>query len=411
MSDILIEAQNVSKKYCRSLRRSLWYGVNDIGAEIFARNRPSQSTLRPEEFWAVNDVSFELRRGECLGLIGANGAGKSTLLKMLNGLIKPDQGRITMRGRVGALIELGAGFHPVLSGRENIYINAAILGMGKREVDKRLDQIIDFADIGPAIDSPVQTYSSGMRVRLGFAIAAHLEPDILLIDEVLAVGDAMFRSKCYQHIDKLLDQGTAIILVSHSANNIQCLCNIALLLSNGNIVYLGDPAQCLGHYISLQTPATANAPNGHSNNCRLTIADSRVSAARLLLNPPANEWVYMSPSSITIECDLNADIIGSALVALFRSVDGTLASSLTLNSRLSGVHCDLHTGHNSLTATIPSTLLPPGPYSTKISLTAGAFHPICYSDDMLIHVSVSESLLAEAPDLNCVYCVSHVQEA
>jgi len=196
MSETLIRVENVSKKFCRSLKKSLWYGMRDLSKEVLGRRHGGDGELRPDEFWSVNDVSFELKRGECLGLIGPNGAGKSTLLKMLNGLIKPDQGRIEMRGRVGALIELGAGFNPILSGRENIYVNGSVLGLAKEEIDQKLDEIIEFSELDEFIDSPVQNYSSGMKVRLGFAVAAHMKPDILLIDEVLAVGDIGFRTKC-----------------------------------------------------------------------------------------------------------------------------------------------------------------------------------------------------------------------
>jgi len=194
--------------------------------------------LRPKEFWAVNNVSFELKRGECLGLIGRNGAGKTTLLKMLNGLIKPDAGRIEMRGRVGALISLGAGFNGVLTGRENIYTNASVLGLSKKEIDAKLDEIIDFAEIGDFIDTPVQNYSSGMTVRLGFAVATALEPDILLLDEVLAVGDAAFRSKCYSRIVGLRKKA-AVILVSHNMEQIARVCDRALVLSRGTTLYRG----------------------------------------------------------------------------------------------------------------------------------------------------------------------------
>jgi lipopolysaccharide transport system ATP-binding protein len=193
--EVLMSVQGVSKKFCRSLKRSLWYGMQDIVSELnpfeshtSEVNVERHSILRKDEFWAVNDVSFELRRGECLGLIGRNGAGKTTLLKMLNGLMKPDQGRIEIRGRVGALIALGAGFNPILTGRENIYVNGSVLGLTKREIDEKIEGIIDFADIREFIDSPVQSYSSGMQVRLGFAVATALEPDILLLDEVVIAG-------------------------------------------------------------------------------------------------------------------------------------------------------------------------------------------------------------------------------
>jgi lipopolysaccharide transport system ATP-binding protein len=195
-SEILVDVQHVSKKFCRDLKKSLWYGLKDVFTEMNPWQprsaalpaAPSGNDLRPAEFWAVNDVSFQLRRGECLGLIGHNGAGKTTLLKMLNGLIKPDSGSITMRGRVGALIALGAGFNPILTGRENVYINGAILGLSKKEIDDQIDSIIDFAEIREFIDSPVQSYSSGMQVRLGFAVATAMKPDVLILDEVLAVG-------------------------------------------------------------------------------------------------------------------------------------------------------------------------------------------------------------------------------
>src|SRR3989338_5925733 len=192
--DLAIRVEGVSKKYCKSLKRSMLYGMADVARNLCGLRSPS-GLLRPREFWAVDDVSFEVRRGESFGLIGPNGSGKTTLLKMLNGIFWPDKGKITTRGRVGALIAVGAGFHPLLTGRENIYINGAILGMNKREIDKKFDSIVEFADIGDFLDSPVKHYSSGMFVRLGFAIAIHCEPDILLLDEVLAVGAINFQKK------------------------------------------------------------------------------------------------------------------------------------------------------------------------------------------------------------------------
>lgn len=235
-NDTLIQVESVSKKFCRSLKRSLWYGVQDIGTELMGRAKTPG--LRKDEFWAVDDINFELRRGECLGLIGHNGAGKSTLLKMLNGLIKPDKGRITMKGRVGALIELGTGFNPILTGRENIYNNGAVLGFTQKEINDKFDSIVDFAEIDEFLDTPVQNYSSGMKVRLGFAVAAHMEPDILLIDEVLAVGDLRFKLKSFNLIDQLVER-CSVIFVSHSMQNISRMCNQVLLLKNGREKYFG----------------------------------------------------------------------------------------------------------------------------------------------------------------------------
>lgn len=246
MPDTLITVEGVSKKFCKNLKRSLIYGALDIGSELLGRERSPE--LRKDEFWAVQDVSFEVKRGECLGLIGHNGAGKSTLLKMLNGLIAPDRGRITMKGRIGALIELGTGFNPILTGRENVYNNGAVLGFSRQEIDRKFDAILDFADIGEFIDTPVQNYSSGMKVRLGFAVAAQMEPDVLIIDEVLAVGDISFVLKCFKRMDYLL-QHTAIILVSHSMPQVSRMCTSLIHMQKGCILYQGDNvSEGITHY-------------------------------------------------------------------------------------------------------------------------------------------------------------------
>ncbi|WMI69836.1 ABC transporter ATP-binding protein [Mangrovimonas sp. YM274] len=246
--DILVKVEGLSKKFCKDLKTSLWYGVKDLTAEMLGH--PYSAVLRPKEFWAVKGVSFELRRGECLGLIGHNGAGKSTLLKILNGLINPDDGKVTIKGRVGALIELGAGFNPILSGRENIYNNGAILGFSRKEIDAKLDEIIAFAELEDFIDMPVQHYSSGMKVRLGFAVAAQMEPDVLLVDEVLAVGDLGFIMKCFKTIDELLPK-TAIIFVSHSMPLVSRVCNKILLLDHGKTLFKGkDTSKGIDIYYS-----------------------------------------------------------------------------------------------------------------------------------------------------------------
>lgn len=231
--EILVDVRNVSKKFCRNLKRSLWYGVKDLSSNLLGIKQ-DKSVMRKDEFWAVKDVSFQLRRGECLGLIGHNGAGKSTLLKMLNGLIRPDEGEIRMRGKIGALIELGAGFNPILTGKENVYINGQVLGFSKKEIDKKFDAIVDFAEIGEFIDTPVQNYSSGMKVRLGFAVAAQMEPDVLIIDEVLAVGDVGFKSKCFNAIHKLTNT-SAVIFVSHSMPQVSRICTDAILMKKGHV--------------------------------------------------------------------------------------------------------------------------------------------------------------------------------
>jgi lipopolysaccharide transport system ATP-binding protein len=234
MSETLVIVENVSKKFCRDLKRSLWYGMKDLGSELVGRSHNEDWRLRKDEFYAVNDVSFELKRGDFLGLIGRNGAGKTTLLKMLNGLIKPDKGRIEMHGRVGALIALGAGFNPILTGRENIYVNAAVLGLSKKETDARFDEIVEFAELGEFIDAPVQSYSSGMAVRLGFAVTTALEPDILLLDEVLAVGDEGFQKKCFNRMGELIKRGVAILFVSHNMHAIATFSDKVVVMADGH---------------------------------------------------------------------------------------------------------------------------------------------------------------------------------
>ncbi|MBT5378548.1 MAG: ATP-binding cassette domain-containing protein [Opitutae bacterium] len=235
----LIKADKVSKKYCKDLKLGLLYGVQDIIGEFNPFSDKERPKLRREEFWANDDISFEVHRGDCLGLIGSNGAGKSTLLKMLNGLIKPDSGRIEMRGKVCALIELGAGFNPLLTGLENVYINGTVLGLRKSEIDAKLESIVEFSEIGEFLHMPVQSYSSGMKVRLGFSVAIHLEPDILLLDEILAVGDAAFRAKCFNAITEI-SRNAAVIFVSHFMPDVSTVCSELLVLGGGRMRYLGD---------------------------------------------------------------------------------------------------------------------------------------------------------------------------
>ena len=247
----VVVVDRVSKKLCRRLRYSLWYGLTDLAAELTARERGEDLRLRYAEFLAVDDVSLELRPGECLGLVGHNGAGKTTLLKMLNGLIRPDKGRITMLGRVGALIELGTGFSQVLTGRENIYVNGAVLGFSKKEIDAKFDKIVDFAELGEAIDAPVQTYSSGMYVRLGFAVAAQLNPDIFLVDEILAVGDVAFRMKCFQYFLDLKRADRTIVVVSHNMIDINRVCDRVVVLDVGRKIHDGDLSAGIATYEDL----------------------------------------------------------------------------------------------------------------------------------------------------------------
>ncbi|MEO1617533.1 MAG: ABC transporter ATP-binding protein [Planctomycetota bacterium] len=279
-SEVLIRAEGVSKKFCRDFRKSLWYGLKDSLGEFLPVGRSGDrlADLRPAEFWANEDVSFEVRRGECVGLIGGNGAGKTTLLRILNQLIKPDCGRVTVCGKRGGLIALEAGFNPILTGRENVFVNGSILGLSQQQIRDRLDKIVDFADLPHAIDSPVQTYSSGMRVRLGFAIAACLiEPDVLFLDEVLAVGDAAFRSKCYNEIARIKSK-TATLFVSHNMGLVATTTTRGLVLDSGRVVFDGDSHRAIEEYNRLnQTSREPGRLMLHQDIARSTVMLDRTS--------------------------------------------------------------------------------------------------------------------------------------
>ena len=245
--DVVMDIWHVSKKFCRHLRRSMAYGLVELGANMVGI-RMRRESLRREEFWAIDDVSFTLRRGEALGVVGLNGSGKTTLLRLLAGNFPPDKGEIRSKGRICTLISIGAGFHPHLTGRENVYLNASILGISGEEIDACFEDIAAFAEIGDFMDSPVSIYSSGMRIRLGFAIATSVQPDILLLDEVFAVGDVVFRQRCFERMGELLAD-TAIILVSNRTTYIESLCTRSLWLHKGSIVAEGAVDEVVQSYM------------------------------------------------------------------------------------------------------------------------------------------------------------------
>jgi lipopolysaccharide transport system ATP-binding protein len=248
---IIIEADRLSKRFqilgsqsgYKTIRETLSEAVKKpfrSVANVFQPNRTTQNGQK-EEVWALQDLSFQVHAGEVLGIIGKNGAGKSTLLKIISRITYPTQGTLDVYGRVGSLLEVGTGFHPELSGRENLYLSGAILGMKRREIDRKMEEIVEFAEIGKYLDTPVKHYSSGMYLRLAFSVAAHLEPHILLVDEVLAVGDIAFQQKCLNHMRGLTKSGMTILLVSHNMASIQSSCHRALLLDQGKLVMDGNP--------------------------------------------------------------------------------------------------------------------------------------------------------------------------
>lgn len=353
--EVLIKVDNVSKKFCRELKRSLWYGVQDVAGEVMGR-RGGQEELRPGEFWATKDVSFELRRGECLGLIGRNGAGKTTLLRMLNGLIKPDKGRIEMTGRVGALIALGAGFNPILTGRENIYVNASVLGLRKKEIDDKLDEIIDFAEIEEFIDSPVQAYSSGMQVRLGFAVATALVPDILLLDEVLAVGDAGFRIKCYNRIAEL-KKNTAVVLVSHNMFDVSSVSTLGCVLEHGVMSYKGGINPAIDAYNKLSDIKQAS----HA----FTIDGITLNDFRIL----DNEITWNSSPSFLIDFDSQVVIENVFIRLMVTDVGGNVIGEWS--SKNHQKFYEVIIGRNEIVFRIDNMRLRNDKYSVNLIVTKG----------------------------------------
>jgi ABC-type polysaccharide/polyol phosphate transport system ATPase subunit len=262
MSNPGIEFDGVWKKFQRGeLHDSLRDLIPAVARRLMGRV-PRKDELSQGEFWAVRDVSFTVKPGEALGIIGPNGAGKSTILKLLTQILTPTRGRCVIHGRAGALIEVSAGFHPDLTGRENVYLQGAIMGMRSREIARRFDEIVAFAEIEQFIDTPVKRYSSGMNARLGFAIAAHIDPDVLVIDEVLAVGDLRFQTKAFDRIKEMCTSGIPVAIVSHQLERIASLCTHALLLDRGSVVRKGTPAECIESYLRNEWVAEPSGAEG-----------------------------------------------------------------------------------------------------------------------------------------------------
>ncbi|NQV88640.1 MAG: ABC transporter ATP-binding protein [Parcubacteria group bacterium] len=268
MSNSIIEVKNISKKYNITHERGGYIALRDVLTNIAkspfaflkAKTKQAIGLEKKEEFWALKNINFDVKKGEIIGIIGRNGAGKSTLLKILSQITPPTEGEITIRGRVGSLLEVGTGFHPELTGRENIFLNGAILGMTKKEIVQKFDAIVKFAGIEKFLDTPAKRYSSGMYVRLAFSVAAHMEPDILIVDEVLAVGDVEFQKKCLGKMEEVTKQeGRTIIFVSHNMAAIERLCQKTAVMDNGQLVFLGKTSEAIQHYtqnVAVNTNAT-----------------------------------------------------------------------------------------------------------------------------------------------------------
>src|SRR5687768_5620699 len=249
MDNHVVEFDHIYKKFARGEQHGT---LRDLIAasfgKLFGKRAADPATLKDQEFWAVKDLTFRLKKGESMGIIGPNGSGKSTSLKLLSGILRPERGTYRVDGRLSALIEVGAGFHPDLTGRENVFLNGSILGMTRKEVQAKFADIVDFAGVGEFIDTPVKRYSSGMAVRLGFAVAAFIEPDVLLVDEVLAVGDTEFRNRCHNRMTQMLSRGVTMILVSHNLSEVRNLCDRTLMLWKGEKVVEGPTQKVVEEY-------------------------------------------------------------------------------------------------------------------------------------------------------------------
>jgi ABC-type polysaccharide/polyol phosphate transport system ATPase subunit len=293
-----IVAKKISKRYSRNANQHRGYGLSDLFRELLGRM--PQSELRRDEFYAVHEASFEIHPGDSFALIGRNGSGKTTILKMLTGLVKPDTGEVTLEGRVQALINLGAGFNPELSGRENVHNSAALMGLNAAGTNEIIDEVILFAELEEFIDSPIETYSSGMKARLGFSVAVHLKPDILLVDEILSVGDYGFQNKCFHKLQELKRSGVTLVLVSHSPTSVVQLCERALWIHDGRTMKIGKASEVVKEYIDFLEEhviqGVERANDMLEDRTRLEQAESAVEEASAAVpvqeNPSQEEGLY-----------------------------------------------------------------------------------------------------------------------
>jgi lipopolysaccharide transport system ATP-binding protein len=385
MSENVIVVENLSKRYLighqvsASGGRYKYTALRDVlGREIrnFARKMADVVGGRQvvqgdeiEEYWALRDVSFKVKQGEVLGIIGRNGAGKSTLLKILSRITEPTEGRISLRGRVSSLLEVGTGFHPELTGRENIFLNGAILGMTQREIRKKFDEIVAFAEVEKFLDTPVKHYSSGMYVRLAFAVAAHLEPEILIVDEVLAVGDTQFQKKCLGKMDEVSrNHGRAVLFVSHKIEAILKLCTHGILLEAGRVANRGDIQGVVQTYLSSQLIASGAVDL--SDRPRPTYCTGMARVVRISTSEKES-WSF--PFGRQLSVDVSIDVPSSVnevtiTIAIFSAGDFEVA---TWSNKCASSRLEVRHGVNRFRIAFPTLRLLPGQYSLGISVRDG----------------------------------------
>lgn len=402
-TDTVLSVSGVSKKFCRSLKRSYLYGLKDIGGELLGL-RSQSDRLRTGEFWALRDVSLSVGRGQSVGLVGLNGSGKTTLLRIISGLMKADEGEVRIRGRIAALIALGAGFNPLLTGRENVFINLSILGLTRREILSRFDAVVDFAEIWDAIDSPVRTYSSGMRARLGFACAINTNPSLLLIDEVLAVGDVQFRSKCYRKLDEIRRNGTTFLMVAHNPNMILRTCDSAIYLRKGEVLSRGDARDVMQRY---DEDLRFSSDTGRTGALIVESGadDSSVKVTSVFLRDRNNEVIPFGQSAeplrICLQCRIKSDMNQLGLGILVREVKGAGNLILNLYTDETTNPIDVISPELECQLRLPVCCLAPGKYSAKITIFS---YP--YSVHAIIE-SFEFDIKAEFPMSQCAFYQPH----
>ena len=362
--ELAIRFANVSKRYSIGVgRSSLRSTLAGLPKRLLGRDSSTS-----EELWALTNVNFDVPVGESLGILGPNGAGKTTVLKLLSGITYPTRGDIQVRGRMGSLIELGAGFHPEMTGRENVYLNGVILGMTRREVKQRFDSIVDFAEIEPFIDTPVKRYSSGMYVRLAFAVAAHIEPAILLVDEVLAVGDIGFRVKCYRRMAELRERGTTVVLVSHDVHAIRDTCDRAFLLWQGQLAADGNPDAVISAYLSrMHSSDTEVMDHGPGSIAASTEPKgTRASITEVVFRDREGNPVADVESGQSFAVEMRYCAAENILDPIFRVDfyrDGRLYTGYS--SSYDKVPVSGLTGHGKVILVLENLFLPPGVYAVS----------------------------------------------
>jgi lipopolysaccharide transport system ATP-binding protein len=378
--DLCVSVKGVSKKFARSLKRSFVYGAHDIGRLL--TGQAAGEKLRPSEFWAVRNVSFDLQRGKSIGIVGLNGSGKTTLLRMISGILRPTVGEIKVNGRIAPMLALGAGFKPVLSGRQNIFLNLSLLGLPERQIRERFDSIVDFAELSEAIDAPLGTYSSGMQARLGFACAVHTDPKIMVVDEVLAVGDTRFRMKCRNRINELRKNGTSMLLVSHSSVLIETLSDECIYMRKGRVAGQGIPAEILRTYDADQTTAAAhlhamsvkNRPLVPESGQSLNIVSVMFATG---LKAEANFWVCGLEGVLTVHLDATSPVDDvSVNLMVFDQTHQLGETVLFITSSRDMGRLAVETGKTAINLTLPQVGLRPGTYRVKVSISVGVQHDL-----------------------------------